>query len=49
VGQNWALDTAVTLQHHASDYQLVDLVSGATASTGSQTPYGLTPGVSHGF
>jgi hypothetical protein len=48
-GENWALDAALTIQHHTTDYQLVDLVSGATGSIGSQTPYGLTLGISYGF
>lgn len=48
-GEHWALETALTIQHHTTDYQLVDLVSGATGSIGSHTPYGLTLGVSYGF
>jgi hypothetical protein len=49
LGQNWTLDAALTLQHHTTDYRLVDLVSGAMGSTGSQTPYGVALGVSYGF
>jgi hypothetical protein len=48
-GQHWALEAALTLQQHTTDYQLTDLVSGATGSIGSQTPYGVTIGVSYGF
>ncbi|MEX2124652.1 MAG: hypothetical protein WD795_12235 [Woeseia sp.] len=48
-GENWALDAALTIQHHTTDYQLVDLVSGATGSIGSQTPFGLTLGISYAF
>jgi hypothetical protein len=48
-GRHWALEAAVTLEHHTTDYQLVDVVSGATGSIGSQTPYGLSLGVSYGF
>jgi len=48
-GQHWALEAAVTLQHHTTDYQLTDIVSGATGSIGSQTPYGLTLGIGYGF
>lgn len=48
-GEHWAIETALTIQHHTVDYQLVDLVSGATGSIGSQTPYGLTLGVSYEF
>lgn len=47
--QHWALEGALTLQHHTTDYQLTDLVSGATGSIGSQTPYGVTLGISYGF
>jgi hypothetical protein len=48
-GQHWALEAALTVQHHTTDYQLTDLVSGATGSIGSQTPYGLTLGISYRF
>lgn len=48
-GQHWALEAALTLQHHTTDYQLTDLVSEATGSIGSQTPYGLTLGISYEF
>jgi len=48
-GQHWASEAAVTLQHHTTDYQLSDIVSGATGSIGSQTPYGVTLGISYGF
>ena len=49
LGERWALEAALTIQHHLTDYQLVDLVSGATGSIGSQSPYGLTLGVSFEF
>jgi len=49
LGEHWSLEGALTIQHHMTDYQLVDLVSGATGSIGSQTPYGLTLGVSFEF
>jgi hypothetical protein len=48
-GRHWALEADVTLEHHTTDYQLTDVVSGATGSIGSQTPYGVTLGVSYGF
>ena len=48
-GEHWALETTVTIQHHTTDYQLVDHVSGTTGSIGSQSPYGLTLGVSYEF
>ena len=48
-GEHWALEATLTLQHHTTDYQLTDLVSGATGSIASQTPYGLTLGISYGF
>lgn len=49
LGEHWALDAALTLQHHTTDYELVDLVSGATGSIGSQSPYGVTLGVNYDF
>lgn len=48
-GRNWALEGTLTLQHHVTDYRLVDLVSGATGSIDSQTPYGVTLGISYTF
>ena len=30
LGQRWLLDTSLTIEHHDTDYQLTDSVSGAT-------------------
>jgi hypothetical protein len=49
LGERWALVTTFTIEHHSTDYQLVDRVSGASASIDSQSPYGITIGVSYGF
>lgn len=48
-GDHLAVDAVVTLQHHTTDYRLVDLASGATGSIGSQSPYGLTLGLHYTF
>jgi hypothetical protein len=49
LGEHWALETRFTVESHATDYQLVDTVSGARGSIGSHTPYGITVGVSYQF
>jgi hypothetical protein len=49
VGERWLLDATFTFEHHATDYQLVDLVSGARSSIGSHSPYGLALGASFRF
>jgi hypothetical protein len=49
LGQRWAFDTTFTVEHHTTDYELVDLVSGARGSIGSQSPYGIALGVSYRF
>jgi hypothetical protein len=47
--EHWSFETTVTIEHHSTDYALVDRVSGASGSIGSQSPYGLAIGVSYGF
>ena len=49
IGEHLALEAALTLQHYTTGYQLMDVVSGVTSSIGSQTPYGLTLGITYGF
>ncbi len=49
LGEHWSLETRFTVEHHATDYQLVDLVSGARGSIGSHTPYGITIGLGYRF
>jgi hypothetical protein len=49
LGRHWAVDAALTFEHHSTDYQLTDVVSGARGSIGAQSPYGLALGVSYRF
>lgn len=49
LGEQWTLETRFTVERHATDYQLVDLASGARGSIGSHTPYGIAVGVSYSF
>jgi hypothetical protein len=49
LGTNWAIDGTLHLEHHSTDYQLVDRVSGATGEVGSQTPWGASFGLSYRF
>jgi len=48
-GQRWLLDTSLTFEHHDTDYQLTDLVSGASGTIGSQSVYGIAIGVNYRF
>ena len=49
LSQNWRIEMAALAQYHLTDYKLTDEVSGATASIGSQTPIGVTFGISYRF
>lgn len=49
MGQRLVLEGAMHLEHHATDYELTDRVSGARGSIGSQTPYGFSFGLSYRF
>jgi hypothetical protein len=49
LGERWAVETTFTFEHHTTDYQLADLVSGARGSIGSQSPYGIALGISYRF
>jgi hypothetical protein len=49
LGGNWAFDATFTIEHHSTDYQLTDVVSGARGTIGAQMPYGLALGVSYAF
>jgi hypothetical protein len=49
LGQRWLLDTSLTIEHHDTDYQLTDRLSGARGVIGSQWVYGIAIGVSYGF
>jgi hypothetical protein len=46
---HWAFESGLTVQHHDTDYRLVDRVSGSTGAIGSHTPYGLSLGFSYRF
>jgi hypothetical protein len=41
LGERWAFDATFTLEHHTTDYQLVDLVSGARGSIGSHSRWSI--------
>ncbi|MGH8309558.1 MAG: hypothetical protein ACRETX_07160, partial [Steroidobacteraceae bacterium] len=49
IGARWAVDGALHVEHHATDYELVDRVSGRTGTVSSQTPWGASFGVSYRF
>ena len=46
LGERWMLDAALTFEHHTTDYEIVDRVSGSRGTIGSQSPYGITIGLS---
>jgi hypothetical protein len=48
-GESFFLEGALHLEHHLTDYDLVDRVSGRTGQIGSQTPWGVSIGVSYRF
>jgi hypothetical protein len=45
----WAVDGALHLEHHSTDYELVDRISGRTGTVSSQTPWGASIGLSYRF
>jgi hypothetical protein len=49
LGERWMLDGTLHLEHHSTDYELTDRVSGATGTVSSQTPWGASVGVSYRF
>lgn len=49
LGLRWLLDTSLTIEHHDTQYQLNDPVSGAIGTIGSQSVYGISIGVSYRF
>ena len=42
LGSDWTLTTTFHLEHHLTDYKIVDTVSGATGKIGSHTPVGVS-------
>jgi hypothetical protein len=49
IKRRWLLDTTLTIEHHDTHYELVDLVSGARGTIGAQTVYGIAIGVGYRF
>lgn len=49
IGSRWLLETSLTLEHHATDYELTDRVSGARGTIGSQSVYGIALGINYRF
>jgi hypothetical protein len=49
LGDRWLLDATLTFEHHDTDYRLVDRISSANGTIGSQTAYGIAVGVSYRF
>lgn len=49
IGARWVVDGTLHVEHHATDYELVDRVSGRRGTVSSQTPWGATLGVSYRF
>ena len=49
LGARWAFETTFTVEHHTTDYELVDRVSGARGTIEAQSPYGIAIGVSYRF
>ena len=49
LGARWALETTFTVEHHTTEYELMDRVSGARGTIGAQSPYGIAIGVSYRF
>ena len=48
-GARWSVQAALLAQHHFTDYDLRDAISGLTGSIGSQTPIGISFGFSSRF
>ena len=49
IKRRWLLDATLTVEHHDTHYELVDLVSGARGTIGAQTVYGIALGMSYRF
>ena len=49
LAQRWLFDATLTVEHHDTNYELVDSVSGARGTIGAQTAYGIAVGVSYRF
>ncbi len=49
LGARWAFETTFTVEHHTTDYELVDRISGARGTIEAQSPYGIAIGVSYRF
>ena len=49
LGARWAFETTFTVEHHTTDYELVDRVSGARGTIEAHSPYGIAIGVSYRF
>ena len=49
IEQRWLFDATLTIEHHDTHYELVDLVSGTRGTIGAQTVYGIAVGASYRF
>ena len=49
IGSRWLLETSLTLEHHATDYELTDRVSGARGTISSHSVYGISIGIGYRF
>jgi len=49
LGQRWSFAATFHLDHHLTDYQIRDTVSGATGKIGSHTPVGVSATFSYRF
>ncbi|HSG63678.1 MAG TPA: hypothetical protein VLD39_01695 [Gammaproteobacteria bacterium] len=49
LGNQWIFSATFHLEHHLTDYRLVDRVSGATGKIGSHTPVGVSATFSYRF
>ena len=49
IKSRWLLDTTLTIEHHGTHYELLDLVSGARGTIDAQTVYGIAVGLSYRF
>jgi len=49
LGEKWTFTATFHLEHHLTDYEITDTVSGATGKIGSHTPVGLSATLSYRF
>jgi len=49
LGESWVFTTTFHLEHHLTDYRIMDTVSGATGKIGSHTPVGWSATFSYRF